>query len=98
MDLQVVVPEALRGVVIKGCHEGREGRASVLKMFQKVRERFYWPGMFADVQRYLKFCTECGLNSQVRSKAPIAQHTEAGGPGETWVVDLLHFPEAKGYK
>ena len=74
----------------------------VLKTFQKARERFYWPGMFADVQtrRYLQFCTECGLNSraQVRPKAPIAQHVEASGPGETWVVDLLHFPEAKGYK
>ena len=67
MVMQVVVPEELRGTVIAGCHENKEGHASVLKTFQKVRERFYWPGMFMDVQRYLKFCPEYGLNAQRRS-------------------------------
>ena len=38
VDLQVVVPEALRGTVIAGCHQGPEGHASVLKTFQKVRD------------------------------------------------------------
>ena len=37
MDMQVVVPEELRGTVIAGCHENKEGHASVLKTFQKVR-------------------------------------------------------------
>ena len=53
VDLQVVVPEALRGTIIAGCHQGPEGHASVLKTFQKVRDRFYWPVMFLDTQRYL---------------------------------------------
>ena len=77
--------------MIAGCHENKEGHASVLKTFQKVRERFYWPGMFMDVQQYLKFCPECGLNAQKRSKAPITQHIEANAPGETVVMDLLHY-------
>ena len=97
MDMQVVVPEELRGTVIAGCHVDKEGHASVLKTFQKVRERFYWPGMFMDVQRYLKFCPECGLNAQRRSKAPIMQ-LEANAPGETVVMDLLHYPQANGHK
>ena len=96
VDMQVVVPEELRGTVIAGCHENKEGHASVLKTFQKVRERFYWPGMFLDVQWYLKFCPECGLNAQKRSKALITQHIEANAPGETVVMDLLHYPKAKG--
>jgi RecA/RadA recombinase len=98
MDLQVVVPEALRGQVIAGCHQGPEGHASVLKTFQKVRERFYWTGMFMDVQRFLRFCAECNLNAQVRSKGYIEQHVEATGPGESLVIDLLHYPKAEGYK
>ena len=84
--------------MIAGCHENKEGHASVLKMFQKVQERFYWPGMFMDVQRYLKFCPECGLSTQRRSKAQIMQHIEANAPGETVVVDLLHYPKVKGHK
>ena len=53
VDLQVLVPEALQGVVIAGCHQGMEGHMSVMKTFQKVRDRFYWPGMYNDVQRYV---------------------------------------------
>ena len=34
----------------------------------------------------------------MHSKAPITKHIEATGPGETWVMDLLHFPNAKGFK
>ena len=51
LDMQVVpvVPEALRTAVMAGCHEGGEGHASVIKTYQKVRDRFYWPGMFLDV-------------------------------------------------
>ena len=98
VDLQVVVPETLHGTVIAGCHQGAEGHASVLKTFQKVRDRFYWPGMFLDVQRYVKFCTGCQLNAQVRGKAHITKHIEASAPGETVVIDLLHFPTAKGYR
>ena len=94
-DMQVVVPEELRGTVIAGCHENKEGHASVLKTFQKVREQFYWPGMFMDVQRYLKFCPECGLNAQRRSKAPITQHIEENAPGETVVMDF-NTPLPKG--
>ena len=97
-DMQIVVPERLRGQVIEGCHQGTEGHGSVLKTFQKARERFYWPGMFGDVQRYVKYCAQCSLNSAVHSKAPITKHIEATGPGETWVMDLLHFPNAKGFK
>ena len=47
---------------------------------------------------YLKFCPECGLNAQRRSKAPIMQHIEANATGETVVMDLLHYPKAKGHK
>ena len=98
IDLQVVVPEPLRGVVIAGCHQGPEGHASVLKTFQKVRDRFYWPGCFLDVQRYLRYCSGCQLNAETRGKAHILRHIGADAPGEAVVIDLLHFPAAKGYK
>ena len=55
LDLQVVIPEGpQRDIVIAGCHEGAEGHASVLKTYQKVRDRFYWPGMFLDVQDFVR--------------------------------------------
>lgn len=41
LDMQVVVPEALRTAVVAGCHEGGEGHGSVINTYQKVRDRFY---------------------------------------------------------
>ena len=52
--MQVVIPEALRTAVVAGCHEGSEGHSSVIKTYQKVRDQFYWPGMFLDVQKLHK--------------------------------------------
>ena len=98
MDLQVMVPEALRGAIIQGCHQGDEGHYSVMKTYQKVRDRFYWPGMFSDIQQYVKYCTECMLNANVHSQSPITKHIQANAPGEVWVIDLLHYPKAKGFK
>ena len=97
LDMQVLIPEGLRSAVIEGC-EGTEGHASVLKTYQKVRDRFYWPRMFLDVQKFVKYCPMCNCNTDKRTSAPIKQHIQAHAPGETVVVDLPHFPKAKGHK
>ena len=54
LGMYVVIPEALRTAVVAGCHEGTEGHSSVIKTYQKVRDRIYWPGMFLDVQNVHK--------------------------------------------
>ena len=84
--------------MISGCHEGSEGHASVLKTYQKVRDRFYWPGMFLDVQDFVKYCGVCNRNTDKSTRAPIKDHIMAEAPRETVVIDLLHFPKAKGDK
>jgi len=98
VQLQVMVPEQFRSAVIRGCHELMEGHAAALRTFQKVRSNFWWPGMFLDIQKYVKYCVQCQFNRQFRSKAPIERHITSAAPGEVWVVDLLHFPEAYGDK
>ena len=97
LEMQVLVPETLRGEVVARIHE-EAGHASTLKTYQRVRERFYWPGMFTDVAKYVTYCTQCQLDSVPRKKALITKHIEAAAPGETWVIDLLHYPTAKGFR
>ena len=96
--MQVAVPEELRGIIIMACHEAKEGHQSAMKTYQKVRERFYWPGCFADCVKVVRHCAECQLNSQLRSKAPVLRHIESSEPGAVWVIDLLHYPTAEGFK
>ena len=38
------------------------------------------------------------MNSEVKSKAPVKNHITADAPGETFVLDLMYFPEAHGDK
>ena len=45
---------------------------------------------------YIKFYPLCNRNTDKRTKAPIKQHVMASAPGETVVIDLLHYPKAKG--
>ena len=98
LELQVVVPEKMQGAVIEANHQGLGCHESVIKTFQKVRAKYWWPGMYADVHRFVKYCAKCQFNAKVRSAAPITKHITANAPGETIVIDLLHYPQAKGYK
>ena len=40
----------------------------------------------------------CNRNTDKRTTAPIKQHVTASAPGETVVIDLLHYPKVKGCK
>ena len=65
--MQAYVPETLRGEVMASYHGGdRSGHLSPMKTWQRIRERFWWPGMSADVFAMVKACGVC----QTRGRRP----------------------------
>ena len=48
-SLQVIVPESWRKTILKGCHDG-SGHMGLKKTLAKVRMRYFWPGMYHDVE------------------------------------------------
>jgi len=98
ISMLIVVPDSMRGRLVEHCHQDVQGHASVLKTYQKLKERFWWPGMFKAVQDYTKYCAGCQMTKEKKTKTPITKHVEADNPGEVWVVDLLHYPTAAGFK
>jgi len=93
---QIYVPETLRGAVVKAMHGGyRSGHLSPMKTWQKMRERFYWPGMFADVYQIVRECGVCQSRGRKPPKQKIQGHVRSDVPGEVWVLDVLYFPESK---
>ena len=54
-ELLVVIPEELRGEVVKANHIAAGHTASV-RTYQRIRQQCYWPGMMGDVERYVKHC------------------------------------------
>ena len=93
--LQLIVPEELRSRVVAAHHEGKNAHPSAIRTFQAVSQRFYWPGMLADIRRYQKYCPVCQYDKKLRKKHAIAGHIVALRPGSVWVVDIMKMPKAE---
>ena len=56
----LAVPKTLRKDVMMSFHDcllgGHEGFD---RSYNKIRMKYYWPGMYADIQKYVKTCQSC---------------------------------------
>ena len=96
--LQLVVPCPLRDEVLHELHAGAlEGHLGEDKTLNKVKERFYWPGMQHDVRNWCRTCEAC----QTRKSAPKKNHAplqtiKAGFPMQVVAVDIMGpLPESE---
>ena len=70
---QLVVPSALRYEILVGGHDDvTAGHLGIHKTYEKLRDRYYWHGMYSDVAHWCKSCVDCAMrkNPKHRSKAP----------------------------
>ena len=97
-----MLPEKYRTDVVKELHGGKSGgHLCVRKTTAKVRDRFYWAGMTAEIRSILRKCDVCASKkspSKAR-KAPLRQHV-VGAPMERVALDVIGpLPETeKGNK
>lgn len=65
----LVVPGALRREVLEACHsEVTSGHLGYTRTLNRVRQRYYWPGLPAAVKHYVQTCLDCQ-----RRKSPPAK-------------------------
>ena len=58
--LRLVVPSSLRQDVLHMCHnDAQSGLQGVNRTYDRLRQEYYWQGMFQDVQTYIKECVDC---------------------------------------
>ena len=58
---QIVVPKKFRSRILKeyheslaaGCHQGSD------RLFQAIRQKYYWKRQYTDIQEYQKTCVKC---------------------------------------
>ena len=65
-----VVPRAHRRTAIDGCHcdVGHQGKKRTESL---ISDRFWWPGVFKDVNRAVQNCRWCQLYGGREEKAPM---------------------------
>ena len=90
----ICIPFNMCEEVLEDCHDnicaGHSGRT---KTWERVRERFYWPGMYKDVKDYVSKCHTCmqykgerQFNIGTRQRMPI---DDLIGPFDFIVADAI---------
>ena len=89
--IQTVVPASLRDRVIQLSHKPlSQGHPGKNRLYQTLRERFYWPFMASDAEHHVATCRTCVQATGVRRKK---QHKTRlfppTGPLQDVAMDLL---------
>ena len=94
---QLLLPEAYRRTVLRGIHNdvGRPGRDRTLSL---IRERFYWPRMPADIERWTKECQRCLLRKSPTNNRASFVNIVTIYPLELMCMDYLTLEPAKGVR
>ncbi|UYV81653.1 K02A2.6-like, partial [Cordylochernes scorpioides] len=67
----LVVPKQMRHEILKDVHDTpMAGHLGFAKTYDRVRKRFYWPGLYRTVSQYIPHCKECQRRKGVPQKPP----------------------------
>ena len=99
--LQVVVPRSMRKRILEKLHAGVSGgHLGESKMLGRLKERYYWPGHYADVKSWCKTCDLCTTRKTAapKQKAPL-QTFGVGSPMQLVAKEQPKNPKhtGKGY-
>lgn len=71
---QLVLPPPLRYEVLVHAHDDlMGGHLGTFKTYEKLRDRFYWRGMYKDVEHWVRSCVDCATRKRPRNnlRAPL---------------------------
>ena len=86
---QLVVPRSHVEMILKQLHND-SGHLAVHRITEKVKERFYWPGYEADIERWVKECQQCQKRNppQPQPRAPLGL-IKSGYPFDVISWDIM---------
>ena len=88
---QIVVPKKLRAQLLSEFHDSLIGGShqSFDRVYQAIRQRFYWPRMYEDIHEYYKTCRDCQRASVHHPKRPPLHPLPVAGLFERLQMDYL---------
>ncbi|CAC5370521.1 unnamed protein product [Mytilus coruscus] len=85
---QLVLPEVLKEQVLMMLHS-QAGHQGIERTINLVRSRFYWTGMFSDIENFCKDCERCNVSKMPIPKVrPAMNHLLASSPNEILAMDF----------
>ena len=89
---RVVIPESLRGQILKTTHLGHQGETKCLLL---ARQTTFWPGMTKDIKELVKDCEVCNIHQAAPPRLPILQPDLPTRPWEKLGADIFQFNDSK---
>jgi len=99
--VQVVVPRSLINRLLYLSHDPvLQGHPGITRMYDTLRQHFYWPLMYGDIEYYVATCRSCAkTRGTIRQHQAKLQLFRPNGPLEDVAVDLLGpLPRTKNHK
>lgn len=67
--LALAVPRTLRREILAACHDDTTaGHLGVRRTLKKIRQRYFWPKMFAEITHYVQSCPDCQTRNTPNQK------------------------------
>ena len=92
---QILLPAILKKDVLKSVHD-ELGHQSADRTLSLLRTRFYWPGMFTDVQDYCDSCERCKVGKIGKKVKPTFKSVVAKRPLEIVAIDFTQLEPGTG--
>ena len=89
---QVVVPKCLRSQILFEYHDSLigGGHQGFDRTYCAIKMKYYWSGMYADVNKYVKTCNECQHAKRHYHSHPAPLHPlPTAGVFDRWHMDFL---------
>lgn len=93
-----LIPKHLRKDILQYFHDSlTAGHLGFARTYDRIRKRFYWPGLYRTVRRYVMHCRDCQRRKAVPQKPPghLVPIPPAPAPFYQVGIDLLgRFPKS----
>lgn len=93
---QLVLPGQFHQQVMYSLHDDA-GHLGIERTTELVKDRFYWPQMTSEVEKYVKSCGRCMARKTLPQKRAPLSNITSSGPMELICIDFLSVePDSKG--
>ncbi|KAG1952160.1 paraneoplastic antigen Ma1 [Pimephales promelas] len=93
---QLVLPEQFHQQVMYSLHDDA-GHLGIERTTELLKDRFYWPQMTSEIEKYVKNCGRCITRKTLPQKRAPLSNITSSGPMELICIDFLSIePDSKG--
>ncbi|KAL1249378.1 hypothetical protein QQF64_020383 [Cirrhinus molitorella] len=85
---QLVLPEPFHQQVMYSLHDDA-GHLGIERTTELVKDRFYWPRLTSEVEKYVKSCGRCMVRKTLPQKCAPLGNITSSGPMELICIDFL---------